>query len=186
MIDSVVWAQYINVTDTQTATSPQQTPRQRSMGRAAKTMPGLDIRKLDNTCALLLSLPSGSATADQRSGCGYRLTMMTRRGRQARLFCVAHSVDRHIKSRALCSVSVTVAVWFWSVATGLDLSSTADVRAMVDVGRGAAESRHITDNNVPCVDCRTDWSSSVVLLSADKRRPDQGDASLWRHTRCGH
>jgi len=30
MIDSVVWAQYINVTDTQTATSPQQMPRQRT------------------------------------------------------------------------------------------------------------------------------------------------------------
>jgi len=28
MIDSVVWAQHINVTDTQTATSPQQMPRQ--------------------------------------------------------------------------------------------------------------------------------------------------------------
>jgi len=27
MIDLVVWAQYINVTDTQTATSPQQMPR---------------------------------------------------------------------------------------------------------------------------------------------------------------
>jgi len=30
MIDSVVWAQYVNVTDTQTATSPQQMPRQRT------------------------------------------------------------------------------------------------------------------------------------------------------------
>jgi len=28
MIASVVWTQYINVTDTQTATSPQQMPRQ--------------------------------------------------------------------------------------------------------------------------------------------------------------
>jgi len=37
IIDSVVWAQYINVTDTQTATSPQQLPRQRSKRRAAKT-----------------------------------------------------------------------------------------------------------------------------------------------------
>jgi len=30
MIDSVVWARYINVTDTQTATSPQQMSRQRT------------------------------------------------------------------------------------------------------------------------------------------------------------
>jgi len=30
MIDSVVWAQYINVTDTQTATSPYNMPRQRT------------------------------------------------------------------------------------------------------------------------------------------------------------
>jgi len=30
MIDSVVWAQYINVTDTQTATLPEQVPRQRT------------------------------------------------------------------------------------------------------------------------------------------------------------
>jgi len=36
MIDSVVWAQYINVTDTQTATSPQQMSRQ-ALFRAAKT-----------------------------------------------------------------------------------------------------------------------------------------------------
>jgi len=41
LIDSVVWAQYINVTDTQTATSPQQMPRQRtaSDGSEVKSVP---------------------------------------------------------------------------------------------------------------------------------------------------
>jgi len=40
MIDSVVWAQHINVTDTQTATSPQQMPRQRtaSGGKNGRTV----------------------------------------------------------------------------------------------------------------------------------------------------
>jgi len=60
MIDSVVWAQRINVTDTQTATSPQQMPRHYTASNGNPTcyvyhMVGLaDLRRLIKLLAVEL------------------------------------------------------------------------------------------------------------------------------------
>jgi len=55
MIDSVVWAQYINVTDTQTATSPQQT---HCVGRQKRTR---DITSTQIQFGLRKTSPDGTA-----------------------------------------------------------------------------------------------------------------------------
>jgi len=61
MIDSVVWAQYINVTDTQTVTQTAAQPRHHSNSRPG-ALDSSHVRKRKNTVALTQNFKQNIAT----------------------------------------------------------------------------------------------------------------------------